>query len=369
MIAENVISPAVSIPFSRERRFSRAGGVQWTNPIAHPDWDEQIARHNEGLSFFHTAAWAQVLTETYGFEPVYFVKEESGAVQSVLPLMEIKSALTGARGVALPFTDTCEPLCQDKAAFPELFRNAVELAQARGWKYLEFRGGECFFNGRAPSLTFYRHRVEIPRDEEAFFGKLKNAGRRAIRKAEKSGVHVEISRAFTSVKQYYVLHCKSRRRHGLPPQPFYFFKNIQRHILSKGLGFVALARWRDVPVAGAIFFHSGDKGIYKFGASDEAFQHVRANNLLFREAIGWFSRNGIKELDLGRTSLANEGLRRFKLGWNAREEITGYFRFCPWQKRFVPMREEGYGWHNLVFKTLPLAASRLAGEILYRHWA
>lgn len=254
MIAENVISPAVSIPTSRERRFSHGTGVQWINPADHPNWDEQVTRHHSpALSFFHSAAWAKVLTETYGFKPIYFVRNENGAVRSVLPLMEVTSTLTGRRGVALPFTDTCEPLCADKTEFPELFRNAVELAQARGWKYLEIRGGECFLNSAEPSLSFYRHCVEIPPDEDAFFAGLKSAVRRAIRKAEKSSVRVDISQNLDAVKQYYLLHCKSRKRHGLPPQPLAFFKNIQRHVLSKGFGFAAIARWHNIPVAGALF--------------------------------------------------------------------------------------------------------------------
>ncbi len=370
MIVENVISPAESIPFSRERRFSRGAGVQWMNPMDHPNWDEQMARQNfSACSFFHSAAWTKVLTETYGFEPVYFVREESGAVRSVLPLMEVNSALTGKRGVALPFTDTCEPLCAEKTEFPELFRNAVELAQARGWKYLEIRGGESFFSGTEPSLSFYRHCVEIPRDEGAFFAGLKSAVRRAIRKAEKSDVRVDISQDLEAVKQYYQLHCQSRKRHGLPPQPLAFFKSIQRHVLSKGFGFAAIARWRNIPIAGALFFHLGNKAIYKFGASNETFQELRGNNLVFREAIGWLARNGIRKLDLGRTAMADDGLRRFKLGWNADETVAGYFRFCLRQKQFLPMRDESYGWHNRIFKALPFAASRVAGEILYRHWA
>lgn len=344
--------------------------MQWTNPLEHSDWDAQITTHNCAVrSFFHTTAWVKALTETYGFRPIYFVSKESGAIHSVLPLMEVDSALTGKRAVALPFTDACEPLCADKTEFSDLLRNAVELAQARDWKYLEFRGGGTFLKGTAPSLSFYGHSVEIPAGEQAYFAQLNSSVRRAVRKAEKSGVCVEISRDLAAVKQYYLLHCKSRRRHGLPPQPFSFFKNIQRHVLSSGLGVVVLARSGKTPVAGAIFFHSGDKAIYKFGASDDSFQHLRGNNLVFSEAIGWLSRNGVRRLDLGRTSISNEGLRRFKLGWNAEEATIDYFRFCLRQMKFVPMRDEGSGWHNYIFKALPLPASRIAGEFLYRHWA
>ncbi|HEX3627578.1 MAG TPA: GNAT family N-acetyltransferase [Verrucomicrobiae bacterium] len=367
MIAQEAIHPAESVPLSRDCRIERGRGVHWINPLEHSDWDEQIAGRNSGAhSFFHGTAWAKVLTETYGYEPVYFVSGETGAV---LPLMEVDSPLTGQRGVALPFTDVCEPLCADRVEFHKLFRNAVELGVARGWKYIEFRGGEPSFNGAAPSLAFYGHSIEIPPDEETFISQLKNPVRRAIRKAEKSGVRVEISRDLEAVKQYYVLHCQSRKRHGLPPQPFSFFRNIHRHALLDGSGMVVLAHWGKVPVAGAMFLHSGDKAIYKFGASDDTFQHLRGNNLVFREAIGWLSRNGFKKLDLGRTSIVNEGLRRFKLGWNADETTIRYYRFCLRQKNFVSMRDEGSGWHNQIFKKLPLSISRIAGEILYRHWA
>jgi len=370
VIAENIISKPGFIPPSRERISSHWVGVQWANPLEHCDWDKQIAsQHDPARSFFHSAVWAKVLMETYGYEPIYFVSKASRAIHSVLPLMEVASSLTGKRAVALPFTDTCEPLCLDKSEFAELFRNAVELARMRDWKYLEFRGGETFFNATAPSLSFYGHSIEIPPDENTFFPRLDGAVRRAIRKAEKSGVRVEISRDLRAVRQYYLLHCKTRKRHGLPPQPFSFFKNIHKHVLSEDFGFVVLAHWNKAPVAGAIFFHAGDKAIYKFGASDDACQHVRGNNLVFREAICWCSRNGIRTLDLGRTSMTNEGLRRFKSGWNAEERKIGYFRFSLRTMKFISMRDEGSGWHNRIFRALPLPASRMAGEILYRHWA
>lgn len=344
--------------------------MTWINPLEQADWDAESAWQKYGdRSIFHTRAWAKALISTYGFKPAYIVSRESGSFRAALPLMEVNSMLTGNRAVALPFSDICEPLCTDSGEFSELFQGAVEAAQARGWKYLEFHGGNNFFDGATPGLSFYGHRVEIPEDEGAYFCRLKSAVRRAVRKAEGSGLGVEISRDLAAVKQYYRLHCVSRKRHGLPPQPFSFFENIHTHILSERLGIVVLSRWRGDPVSGAIFFHLGDKAIYKFGASDEAFQHLRGNNLIFWEAIRWFSRNGIRSLDLGRTSKTNEGLRKFKVGWNAQERTINYYRFCMDRRQFIPMRDEGYGWHNFIFKTLPLPLSRLTGKILYRHWA
>jgi hypothetical protein len=368
-----VFTEKLSVPgfFSPASGFSsRTPAVEWTNPLENSGWDRQIAEQNHpGCSFFHSSAWANVLAETYGHKPFYFVTNESRRIRSLLPFMEVPSVLTGKRAVALPFTDSCDPLCADRMEFKELFRNAVEFGKLRGWKYIEFRGGEKLFDGAQPSTAFYSHQANLPFDENAFFSQLKSCVRRAIRKAEKSGVRAEISRELDAVSSFYSLHCKTRRKHGMPPQPFAFFKNIHKHVLGKNLGVVVLAHWKKTPVAGAIFFQNANSAIYKFGAADEEFQHLRGNNLVFWEAIRRFCRHGVKKLDFGRTSINNEGLRRFKLGWNTEEKKIGYFRFSLQQEGFVQAGDQSSGWHNHIFRILPMPASRMIGKALYRHWA
>ena len=122
-------------------------------------------------------------------------------------------------------------------------------------------------------------------------------------------------------------------------------------------------------MAGAVFFHSGRTCLYKFGASDETFQHLRANNLVMWEAIKWHARRGLGRLDFGRTSLGNGGLRRFKLGWGARERRIDYFRYDQRKAGFVTARDVSSGWHNRIFRMLPVSLSRLIGAAAYRHVA
>jgi lipid II:glycine glycyltransferase (peptidoglycan interpeptide bridge formation enzyme) len=130
-----------------------------------------------------------------------------------------------------------------------------------------------------------------------------------------------------------------------------------------------LARSGNLPIAGAVFFHFGGHAIYKFGASDEAHQQLRANNLIMWRAIQYYAREGFVDLDFGRTSLNNAGLRKFKLGWGSHEEQIGYLRYNSNLGKFVTARDETQGWHTRVFQALPLPISRLAGTLLYRHIA
>jgi hypothetical protein len=372
VLTENITAPPEIFPFAKASLHHLANHptdtVQPTSPFDHPDWDALVTSHPD-FSFFHGSAWAKVLTETYGYAPNYFVTKEAGKIRSLLPLMEVDSWLTGRRGIALPFTDDCEPLCPDKDSFQKLFHDAVEFGKTRGWRYLECRVGRKFFDEVPAALSFYGHSLDLVPGEEKLFARLEGSVRRAIRKAEKDGVTVEISQGLEAMKIFYLLHCKTRKKHGLPPQPFAFFLNIHRHVLSQDLGMVAVASYRQTPIAASVYFHLGDRAIYKYGASDEAFQHLRGSNLVMWGAIRRYLRRGAKKLHLGRTSIANEGLRRFKLGWGVEEEKIEYAKYDLHQKKFVTDSDKAFGWYNRVFQLLPGFASRMAGNVLYRHWA
>ena len=353
------------------------GSIQAVNPLDEPGWDAMVLTH-PGYTFFQSRAWAQVLHRTYGFQPVYFTARDGNRLLAQLPVMEVKSWLTGRRGVSLPFTDVCPPLTSDPILFPALLGEVKKYGASRRWKYLEWRGSGSHFGfenpGRepaalVPSLSFHGHVISLTQSKDSLFQRFDSGVCRAIRKAERAGVKGEIANDLASVRVFYSLHCQTRRRHGLPPQPFSFFENIHREILSKNLGFVSLAKYREKPIAAAIFFHFGQKAVYKYGASDEGYQQWRGNNQAMWEAIQWYSRHGFDELHLGRTSLANEGLRRFKLGWAAQEHRIEYFRFDFSTQTMAAERDEVYGWHNRIFRVLPIALSRLLGMLLYKHMA
>jgi CelD/BcsL family acetyltransferase involved in cellulose biosynthesis len=345
-----------------------AAVVQVVNPVRRPDWGGLVAGFSD-FSFFHGAAWAKTLEGTYGYAPIYLTAEEEGTVRSLLPLMEVNSRLTGRRGITLPFTDECGPLYEDSAWAHRLIQSAATLGKSRGWNSMEFRGGRELFPNAPASVSFYGHRLSLEGNEEAMFGLLDGSTRRAIRKAEKSGVRVSVSGGMDAMKTFYTLHCKTRRRHGLPPQPFTFFSNICRHIFSRDQGMVIVASCGNRPIAASVYFQSGERAIYKFGASDESFQHVRGSSLVMWEAIKRLARHGARTLDMGRTSVGNEGLRRFKLNWGAREYKIEYVKYDLRQNAFVTDRDGATGWHNRVFRALPLGLSRMIGAALYRHLA
>jgi lipid II:glycine glycyltransferase (peptidoglycan interpeptide bridge formation enzyme) len=159
----------------------------------------------------------------------------------------------------------------------------------------------------------------------------------------------------------------TRKEHGLPPQPFNFFKNIYDHVISKNLGMVTLASLGQENVAGAIYFHFGEKALYKYGASDKKIQQLRPNNLVMWEAIKWYSQNGYKSLCFGRTEPENQGLIQFKSGWGTTEQQINYYRYDFKKEAFVTGTSKVTGFHNKIFRRMPAPLLRGIGSALYKH--
>lgn len=345
--------------------------IRRDDPLTQSDWDSRVFKHS-GASIFHSAGWAAVVAETYGFKPCYFTGTRGKELVSLLPVMEVNSWLTGRRGVSLPFTDYCEPIAASETALQTVIKEALQYGRKAGWKYLEVRGlpaAAAGFPGARPSVSFFIHQLKLFPDTEFLFSRLESSARRAIRKAQKSGLTVESSQDEAAMRGYYALHCVTRREHGLPPQPLAFFLNIQRHIVSQNAGMIVTARRDGRAVASAVYLHRGATAIYKFGASDAEGQELRANNLVMWEAIQRYAREGKNILDFGRTSISNEGLRRYKLGWGTQEIKAHYHRYDLQSDTFVQAGDDAVGWHNRVFRAMPAPLSRLAGNMLYRHMA
>lgn len=342
------------------------GQLEIIDPTGFPGWDEQVLCHPDA-TVFHTSAWARVLSETYGYIPFYFTAVEEGRLVVLLPFMEIRSWITGTRGVSLPFTDECAPILPKGIGFEEAMVPVVALADSRGWRTLEVRGHGPGMENLPASTEYLSHDLDLTGGESLLFSRYSPSVRRNIRKAEREGISVSEDQTSEGLREFYHLNCLTRREHGLPPQPMRFFVNLREQILEKGLGFLMMARHKKKPVAGALFLLSGGKAAFKYGASDRRYQSFRANNLVFRDVIRLLCNKGVRTLSFGRTDLHHEGLRQFKLSWGTTETTLQYVKYDVRSKSFNAKKNlESTSWKNMMSK-LPIPVLRMIGNIAYRH--
>ena len=364
--ATGEVTAAISFKAPLPEQISAAQKYRYRfiDPRIGSEWDRLVGSHPDA-GIFHSSSWARVLCGTYGHTPFYVHVCDKNRTAALLPLLEVSASLTGRRGISLPFSDFCSPLFFDDSARSFLLTELSHLARAKNWKFFELRGGPTPQATAIPSAIFYGHQIELHHGAEQLFGHLASSVRRAIRKAAKNFVVAEISRTPESLSVFYQLHLRTRRRHGLPPQPFKFFLNIQKELIDNNLGFVVLARAASRAVAAAMFFRSGTTALYKYAASYERYQQLRGSDLVLWEGIQFLIKTGSQSLHLGRTSLDNSGLRKFKLGWAVTEQMLHYFRFDVARNSWLSTSSRPGTWHKTVFGRLPLKINQLAGAMIY----
>jgi len=333
-----------------------------------PEWNRLI--HSlPGRGPMHSGEWADTLIESYHFRPMYLVAESGSVVCGALPIMEIDSMLTGRRGVSLPFSDACDVLSESDDITSALLHAAEEISTERKWKYFESRPVRPLPAAGATSCTFVEHTLPLDRGKSETWDGCDPVARRGVRKAEHSGVKAFVDTGMDAMREYYRLHLLTRRRHGLPPQPLKFFENLQRRMLRDEGGFIVLARQEGRAIAGAVFLCSGDRALYKFGASDCKYQGLRANNLVMWEGISRSIGRGCSVLSLGRTNPEQDGLRRFKRQWGALERNLEYI-YVGRESASIPTRKWRVPrWASAAFRYAPTPIARATGAILYRHQA
>jgi len=339
--------------------------VTVVNPLEIPDWNNVLLECGQG-TIFHSANWARLLSDSYGYQPEYLTVSENGILKGCLPVMEVNSFLTGRRGVSLSFSDYCGSIVTGTGEFQPLFERTLELGRKNGWRYVEFRG-EKFLNNELPAKVYAHHLLELSREERVMHSRLRESTARNIRKAVKEGVTVGTCGTLQGVRDFYNLHCLTRKRQGVPPQSNRFFEKLHEHVISQGFGFTALARQGQDIVAGLICLHFGNNAIYKYGASNVEFQHLRANNLLLWETIKRCAQEGFCCLSLGRTDLDNEGLLAFKNGWGGSRTDLSYYRYDFTTDSFVCDREQDMEVYRIILKKLPVNILRMLGKLVYRH--
>jgi lipid II:glycine glycyltransferase (peptidoglycan interpeptide bridge formation enzyme) len=241
------------------------------------------------------------------------------------------------------------------------------MGRNRSWKYLEVRGEGVFPDDPQPLTTYLLHTLELSTDTDAIYSGFRKGTRSTIKKAGKDGIETSVGGGQEAMAEFYRLNCLTRKRHGVPPQPFSFFRNLQEHAVDAGLGMIVLASFEGRCIAAGIFLDFAGSAIYKYGASDPAYGSMGANNLILWHAIQHYARHGSRTLCFGRTSPENTGLARFKSGWGTVPSEVNYYRKELGTNTFASQGPETDSMLNRVYSRLPVPLSRRIGELLYRH--
>ena len=93
--------------------------------------------------------------------------------------------------------------------------------------------------------------------------------------------------------EFYRLHTATRKRLGVPVQPFRFFRNLWEILQPPGIASLLLARDGGKTIAGIVQLKFKDTVYYKFAASDRRSLAKNPNHLIIWRMIEDAQRDGL----------------------------------------------------------------------------
>lgn len=336
--------------------------------VSDPRW-LSVIEQNQTATIFHHPAWMELLSTSYGYHPFIFaILGADGQIDAGIPIAEVNDHLTPRRYVALPFSDYCTTLYKNEEALCALTNELVEQQQSKRFPRVEIRSTLPDHVKIQTCSPYVLHTLPLDADSVKTAKRASRQQMQNVRTAEKNGITIARGTGLEEVHAFYQLHSLSRRKHGLPVQPWGFFKLLTKLLLEQGLGFVLLAYKDDTCISAGLFLHWQRTLTYKYSATDEASLNLRPNHLVTWTAMKWGCENGFTTFDFGRADLEDEGLRAYKCRWGADEAPLSY--------SYIPtapvLNNQGSGKLGALLKDIirrsPVWVCQLSGHLLYRYF-
>jgi hypothetical protein len=233
-----------------------------TDKVDCDQWDDFVTRHPLG-SIYHHSAWQDVIKATYGYQSLYhLLLDNSSNLQAAISSAFVKSRLTGNRVVSYPFSDTCDPLVQSSEELESLLEAMEKTRASSNARFMEVRFGRPhgFMDHFSKNREYVIHLLPLDREPEILFRSFhKSSIQRAIKKAEKQDLEILRGESEQDLKSFYRLHIMTRKKHGVPIQPFRFFRNLWKALAPKEMISLLLVRHQTKLVAGIITLRFGSR--------------------------------------------------------------------------------------------------------------
>ncbi|MDE2005340.1 MAG: FemAB family PEP-CTERM system-associated protein [Rhodospirillales bacterium] len=345
--------------------------VRELEPVAAGEWDRFVAAHPDG-TFFHRAAWREVIGRAFGHAMSYSYVARDGAITGVLPMGQVKTALFGNALIAVPFCVYGGPLAADAESAEALLAHAAALRARAGAPVAECRFRDAPEGATAAALAaggwtagtslYVTFRKPIVADDDANLKAIPRKQRAMVRKGIERGL---TSRADRDADLVHRIYAESVRNLGTPVFPRRYF----RALLDAFGGDCDVLTVRDgeAPIASVLNFYFRDEVLPYYGGGTARARERAGNDFMYWEVMRRAAARGCRMFDFGR-SKEGTGAHAFKRNWG--------FAPAPLQYRFLlapgarvpelnPLNPK-FRLFIAAWKRLPLPLANLLGPPIVR---
>ena len=289
--------------------------VHQLQPHEHARWDAFVQACPDA-TFFHRAGWQTVMEQGLGHDSYFLYAQQDGRIAAVLPLAHLRSRLSGAALVSLPFCVYGGIAGGGAAARQALDGAAQALAQRLRVGHLEYRwrdvagsGADIAADGWLRRPLYATFRRVLHADPESNLLAIPRKQRAVVRKAMAAGLHSAID--YDTVP-FFPIYAGSVHRLGTPVFARRYFA-LLRTVFGNDCDIVSVYHDQQAQ-ASVLVFYFRDEVLPYYGGGTLLARSSGANDFMYWEVMRRASLRGCRLFDFGRSKIGT-GAYDFKKNW------------------------------------------------------
>lgn len=325
-------------------------------------WDGYVTAHPQA-TFFHQAAWAEVIRQAFGHRPHYLIAREAGAVRGVLPLVHIHSRLFGSSLISVPFCVRGGVLADSEDVERALTEAAIRRATELGVGQLEIRGPAATDAGTwRGSELYFNFSKAISGDDDQNMKAIPRKQRAMVRKGIQAGLESKVS---DDLDAFFHIYSTSVRNLGTPVFAKRYFR-ILKDTFGEACD-VTTVYHEGEALASVMSFYFRDTVLPYYGGGLPAARAVKAYDFMYWELMRRSAAAGYRVFDYGR-SKKGTGAFSFKKNWGFEPEPLDYRTRLIKASEFAEKNPTNpkYARFIALWQRLPLPVANTIGPYLAR---
>lgn len=336
----------------RVRRLEHADEARW----------DAFVEGAPQATFFHRAAWRNIIEQGLGHRTHYLYVEREGAITGILPLAEIRSWLFGHALISTPFCVYGGIVALDADGKARLRQAAVNLAENLHVDYLELRNREADESSWPIKDLYVTFHKQLHPDHAGNFKALRDKQRNMIRKGFKMGLEAHHC---GSLAAFYRVYAESVRNLGTPVMPRRYYARV-KETFGEDCEITVITH-QGQPVAAVMSFYFRDEVHPYYAGSVWSGRALAANDFMYWALMQRAVERGVRVFDFGR-SKQDTGSYHFKKHWGfePRPLPYAYHLVRATQVPNISPTNQKYSLFIKAWQRLPLTVSCTLGPWLAR---
>ncbi|HSJ54875.1 MAG TPA: GNAT family N-acetyltransferase [Anaerolineae bacterium] len=326
-------------------------------------WDRYV-QTSPLSTFFHLSGWRDVWVRSMGSRALYLFATEGDRVVGILPLLHVRSLLSGQFLTSLP-----GGLCaEDDEAAEALLARARELLAETGARYLILRDGlrRWELPGLVTSDEHCTFTIDVSDGAEKAYARLRRSTRKYAMRGVRAGVGTAIDQQ--ALGAFYPAYAEAMRERGTPTPGRRFFETAMQHFPDE-LCLLTVVH-EDNVLGGGFVAPLRDTVFCTWSGLPRQHFELYNSYLLYWGAIGYAAQLGMARLDMGRCRRGT-GSYDFKVAWGGEEQPLYQHYYLngiehPPQVGAALYENPKYRFFSRLWQRLPLPVAEALGPQLRR---